>query len=530
MTKFEQAVAEAKRQNYTDKAAELIAEQSVHEGRRWFQNGDKYLFVDPVTFAISEVSKGALPQGAPIVDLTEASKPIEAAPTLAVENTQESEQPAAIADVETVAEVADAPVARNEQSVVAEAMTTSEAPAQVQGEDVAPKKKKKKDTAGSDTDDANETPEQKRSGESVRTGYFAEYVPLQESTFDGATKTVDVTLIRAGWSANNRYYSKEALGRAVVAFEGSRAFVNHPSLSEQKERPERDVRDLAGYYTNVRQESDGSLRGTLNLVGARGDELAPLIHEAVTKKPDLLGVSINALGKTKMGEAEGRKGVLVEDIVQAPSTSTDIVTTPAAGGKFERLMMADDGFTNALLEHLEYDEWKEARPEFAKRLRSEFREGIKGELIQNNQLEVGTLSEQIDALTKEKAEALTEVERVGRDLSDLRAQNAKRESEYLADKKLAESKLPDAWKTELKPQLLNKTEVEMDGMLEAERKKYFAIKQPIRVRESGAIALTNADLISPEQAAVSEALGIDPRQAILEGESPEQWARRTGRK
>lgn len=588
--KWDECFQKVKAQGHGENSAAAICTASVDEGLRWMlkESADgtrQYFFIDPQTFVISEVSAGQVPFGAPVIDLQEVARLDEAdsqggylvsgdsgdhlpthkngkpdhtlmgaawaalhggyrgnkyegpnkseaiAKLRALYKSEGMKTPDESAESDTTTPVESEPVA--ESAPVAETVTTSDVPtATMSGtQDAnAAKKKKKKGEQEPDPNDKNEAAENKRGEESIRTSYFAEMVTLAEAVSDAPSKTIEVTLIRPGWSANGRYYSKEALGRAVPTFEGSRAFVNHPSLSEQKERPERDVRDLAGYYTNVRQADDGALKGTLNLIGARGEELAPLIHEAITKKPDLLGVSINALGKTKMGEAEGRKGILVEDIIKAPSTSTDIVTTPAAGGKFERLMNADDGFTKALLDNLEYDEWREARPDFLARMKNEMRTARKEELAESANTELATLREQVAQLESQRKGQEEAQTRAQQELTDKLRESEQRVISLIADSKLAQSKLPEAWAKELKPQLLKLTESEMDAAIETERKKYFGVKQPIVVREAGGAPLTSehplVNRVSEAQMVVSAALGVNPSEAVLEGESPEQYKRR----
>lgn len=511
--KWSEALAKVKAQGHTDNIAEAIATASADEGRRWFMQGKTFLFVDPNNFQISEVTKGAIPNGMVLVELPEAATPTpETVPAVAAEKPTESVTPA--------------PVAESAAEVVAEEATTTDNPALTQDgmKSATPPKKKKKGEG-----DEPETETDAKPKESIRTTFFSELMPLTESVLDGNAHEIDVTLIKAGWSANGKYYSKETLGKAVTAFEGARAYVNHPTLSEGKERPERDVRDMAGYYKNVRQADDGSLKGTLKLLGRNGDDLMPLVTEALTNKPDLLGLSINALGKTKMGEAEGRKGVLVEEIVSARSTSTDIVTTPAAGGKFERLMASDNEFTTDLLQALEYDEWRESRPDFVARIQKEMRTARKEELTEAQNQEVVTLREQVATLETTRKELEEAQTRAHQELTDKLGASQKRVNALVADSKLTESKLPETWKTELKPQLLTLTEADMDARIEAERKKFFGIKQPVPVREAGATPITNGVTLTAEHAAVANALGVNPLLEVLEGESPEQYKQRIAR-
>jgi hypothetical protein len=57
---------------------------------------------------------------------------------------------------------------------------------------------------------------------------------------------------------------------------------------------------------------------------------APIIREMAND----VGLSISALGNTRMGEAEGREGYIVESLVEDALTSLDVVTVAGAGGKF----------------------------------------------------------------------------------------------------------------------------------------------------------------------------------------------------
>jgi len=140
----------------------------------------------------------------------------------------------------------------------------------------------------------------------TRTAAFAELISLSEAELDAEKHAARVTLISPGWSKNNRYYSRDVLTDAAHVFEGVKAYADHPSKSEIKDRPERSVRDLVGYYENVKVEKDGRLTADFKIRGAAQEWLWPLIATAVTEKPDLIGTSINALGKARPGEAEGR--------------------------------------------------------------------------------------------------------------------------------------------------------------------------------------------------------------------------------
>lgn len=57
---------------------------------------------------------------------------------------------------------------------------------------------------------------------------------------------IPAVFIAAGESLNKRFYPPNVLSQAVEKFTGAPIYVDHPSLTEQFERPERSLRDLAG--------------------------------------------------------------------------------------------------------------------------------------------------------------------------------------------------------------------------------------------------------------------------------------------
>lgn len=160
------------------------------------------------------------------------------------------------------------------------------------------------------------------------------------------------------------YYTRKALESAVAIFEGKKCFADHPSASEDQDRPERSVRDVVGHFENVRLEEgdqgQAMLVGDLIMLPDKPYEWArALVRHAVDyseKYPDkeFIGLSINASGDAEavaiedfIKEAaipEGAKpklqtalaeGVTQVKVVNAitDAVSCDIVTEPGARGK-----------------------------------------------------------------------------------------------------------------------------------------------------------------------------------------------------
>lgn len=158
------------------------------------------------------------------------------------------------------------------------------------------------------------------------------YVPLVEAAI-GKDGTTRLLLINAGWGSSG-YYSPEVLKRdGPKAFaEGIKMYLDHPTAAEDAQRPERSVRDLAAVLTKNAQWQENGPRGPglyaeARVVDTHRDTLAAVA-------PDI-GVSIRAMGESKMGSAEGKSGPIIQRIVGAKSV--DFVTEPGRGGRILQL-------------------------------------------------------------------------------------------------------------------------------------------------------------------------------------------------
>lgn len=159
-------------------------------------------------------------------------------------------------------------------------------------------------------------------------------VSLNESIAFSATgtgKKWQVKVIESGWGSSG-YYPKEMLAEygPLVFKKGTKVFMNHPSVNEESDRPERDVNQLAGKLV-----SDAKFDGTGLVAEVEFySHFAPIIREMAGD----VGLSIRALGESRVGEAEGRQGPIIESLVSDPMTSVDVVTVAGAGGKFLSLL------------------------------------------------------------------------------------------------------------------------------------------------------------------------------------------------
>lgn len=155
-------------------------------------------------------------------------------------------------------------------------------------------------------------------------------ITLTESTAaiddDG---TISLKIIQPGWGSSGYYPAEVLESDGPTAFPaGTHMYWDHPTDSDELERPERSLRDLAAVtVTEANWDPTGPEGPGLYADAQVFTPYATLIEEMAPH----IGVSIRAAGYTEAGEAEGRSGPIVESI--GPGRSVDFVTTAGAGGQ-----------------------------------------------------------------------------------------------------------------------------------------------------------------------------------------------------
>jgi len=212
--------------------------------------------------------------------------------------------------------------------------------------------------------------------------FVADVVPLIEAKTDD-NGTIPIKIIDPGWGSSG-YYSREVLQQAVnarVYAAGTQMFWNHPSKTDEKDRPERDLRDLAGVLTEDAWWDERGPKGPG--VYARAKVFSPY-RDAVAEMGPYIGLSHYVWGESKPGEAEGKKGDIITRIVAA--RSVDFVTVPGRGGAIAEAFRAarppeptDEQKTEAGIqmvgekpEKLTLESIRKEHPEIIEALRQEF--------------------------------------------------------------------------------------------------------------------------------------------------------------
>jgi hypothetical protein len=165
----------------------------------------------------------------------------------------------------------------------------------------------------------------------------AALVPLVESSPGGVTATGTPRRYRARLIETDRWGSSGWYGREVVSRDGPTAwpigthlYIDHPTASEEVDRPERSIRDIGAHIVSTPIcEADGLYADI---------EVVPHYADLVHSLRNLIGLSIRADGLAESGTRAGRTGPIVTAITHGHSV--DLVTKAGAGGKLVSLLEA----------------------------------------------------------------------------------------------------------------------------------------------------------------------------------------------
>lgn len=190
---------------------------------------------------------------------------------------------------------------------------------------------------------------------------------VQEADIENAPR-FRVALIEVGLGnfVDGAFYSEESLQKSFSIFEGKKVYADHPSRTDEVDRPERSVRDILGHFENCRYEkSDGVGMITADLVPTDDESTkwaeSQMIHALKFKQkfPDkeFIGLSINASGQAEEVPIEEAmqmvKGRALDKLYRAKemgitkvnyvtqiedAISCDLVTEAGAGGKILKLL------------------------------------------------------------------------------------------------------------------------------------------------------------------------------------------------
>jgi hypothetical protein len=277
-------------------------------------------------------------------------------------------------------------------------------------------------------------------------------VTIGEATkFDLAKGELEITFIQPGLNkSGQRYYPKETIREGIGLFQGKKMFLNHASLQELSQRPERSLTEWVSTIKETWVDpATGAGKAKVKVVQTWFKNFLKDLQEAGAL-PDI-GVSIFATGKTKPGTINGKSTNIVEKFQTA--MSVDWVTEPGAGGRVDaiweshRPLMIKEQELN-VLESMKpaeaLSQIKESRPDIYEAVRAEFASTAQTEAEKAAaEAEKKAQEDRIAALETQLKESADRAEAE-------KAARVKAQHERLVAEALQESKLPDLAKTRIR--------------------------------------------------------------------------------
>ena len=256
---------------------------------------------------------------------------------------------------------------------------------------------------------------------------------LHESTAAVGTESLGegkyrIRIIVPGQGSSGIYTAENLAASAPLFKAGTEMFIDHPTESEEWERPERSIRDYAGVFLeDATVGEDGALYTICKVFSG--------VNEMIRDKWEHIGVSINAWCNEPIAET----GVVP---VFAGVRSVDFVTAPGAGGAVIDLL--ESNRNNSITKEAGMD----------KEIESKFDE-LKGEIASLVEAIGSKLDSVVTSIQESKEEEKVEKASVDVDAA------------IEAGKKIAESGLPEAAVVRVREAV--KKGADVDSALEAER-------------------------------------------------------------
>ena len=165
---------------------------------------------------------------------------------------------------------------------------------------------------------------------------LGDFISLREAKYDANTGEVEVVLIEAGTNPKKkRHYPVATIQEAAPLFSGLKMYLNHPTKTEEREIPERDITKWAS--TIIESHYDNGK--AIGRVVVHDKWLRERLNDPVARAH--IGLSINTGGRLSRGKVDGEEMEIVEKIVLQRSNgpaSVDWVTEAGARGRVSRLL------------------------------------------------------------------------------------------------------------------------------------------------------------------------------------------------
>lgn len=274
-----------------------------------------------------------------------------------------------------------------------------------------------------------------------------DFIPLKESKYDPNSGEIEVVLIEAGTNLKKRrHYPVSTIQEAAPMFAGLKMYLNHPTRTEEKELPERDITKWASTIVESHYDNGRAMA----TVAVHDKWLRERLADPVARQH--VGLSINTGGRVSKGKVDGQEMEIVEKIVLQRSNgpaSVDWVTEAGARGRVSRLLKENNEEEEMDFKTLDLATLKKERPDLIE--------------AANRDVKESGASDQKDKELREAKERVAELEKT----------NKLRDQKEKVNVMLKESKLPEAAKDRVAEKLnvtLYESEVKLREAFESAAK------------------------------------------------------------
>lgn len=317
--------------------------------------------------------------------------------------------------------------------------------------------------------------------ESYKRTILADFMNLAEATVN-SKGVATIVVIRPGFnSSKDRYYPVEVLARDYGIFEGMKMYADHPTAEEDKQRPERSIKDWVATLNKVRVDGKGQIIGEATIVEPwMQQKLAALRDKGMLQE---MGISINAVGTATRAEIEGVKTNVIEKLVRG--RSVDFVTEAGAGGTVQ---MYEAGGTENDIDIISLEVLRERRPDLVKIIET----GAKAVIMQEVKKKV-ELEEKVKELEANIATLTTERDCLKTKITEAEKAQRIAEAKSLIDEAISKSNLPEAARKKLTEKFAGAEKA--DGITEAIKAETDYITA---LKESGKVSGMGGSKPDPE--------------------------------
>jgi len=237
--------------------------------------------------------------------------------------------------------------------------------------------------------------------------------------------------------------------------------IDHPSRTASEEQPGRTIKGespLAGVFTEAGHYETNGWDGPGIYAKAR---IMPQFIEDIKAMDGHIGISHYVSGMSEMGEADGKKGPIIKELIAHPTNTVDFVTVPGAGGRYRAM------FSEIATRNTEIKKKGANMPE--KLTLKEIKANHSGLILELKEELIKEIQNADDgkAVLKEIADAKTEIKTIKEENADLKKKLAEGAAKEFISEKLSEAKLPDASKKILEESLLMQVTHNEDGTIDA---------------------------------------------------------------